>query len=395
MASAGRRRGGLFGAEYRARLERELADVGRRLAPVGDFVIRHVAPAVAPGLRAGMMAAEQAERLASNARARPQNPQPRSPAVRPQVGASARPARKPAPEAPGWYTAANVGLRAANPITRVVLPMDAGTDAFEEGARSGILLGGKNEIASAVYALPSLLSDGWSSFGEEFDAQLARRDAYDAALRSRHPIAWYGGAGAGAVAGTVVAPWTRAGVPVRIAGDALAGGAAGFLGADGSLTERSAGAVFGTAAGGAFSTVARPAGQRLDWLLEPYLPAKVAKPVGPSGRQYSVAYETTLPPSSYPVRSRELHNREAADALLREMEADAEFASMMGNLKVSLRRSSTGLAPRRSPRGWSWHHDQAPGTMQLVPREQHEWGSLFQGALHPNGKGGWSIWGSE
>jgi hypothetical protein len=32
------------------------------------------------------------------------------------------------------------------------------------------------------------------------------------------------------------------------------------------------------------------------------------------------------------------------------------------------------------------------GVMQLVPRDQHAPGSIFQGAFHPNGQGGYAEW---
>ncbi|MCB1692221.1 MAG: HNH endonuclease [Pseudomonadales bacterium] len=51
------------------------------------------------------------------------------------------------------------------------------------------------------------------------------------------------------------------------------------------------------------------------------------------------------------------------------------------------------MAPRQPPAGWTWHHAQEPGVMQLVPRVQHAPGSIFQDVLHPNGRGGYSIWG--
>jgi hypothetical protein len=31
--------------------------------------------------------------------------------------------------------------------------------------------------------------------------------------------------------------------------------------------------------------------------------------------------------------------------------------------------------------------------LQLVPREQHDFGSIFQDILHPDGRGGFSKWG--
>jgi hypothetical protein len=123
--------------------------------------------------------------------------------------------------------------------------------------------------------------------------------------------------------------------------------------------------------------------------------AETAAPrvLGPTGDVYSVAYEMKLSPTSYPGVSRGAHFQEANGSLLQAMEGDVAFAQDMQNLGINLQRTPTGLAPRTSPSGWTWHHAEDPGVMQLVPRSQHQPGSIFQDALHPNGVGGYSIWG--
>ena len=112
----------------------------------------------------------------------------------------------------------------------------------------------------------------------------------------------------------------------------------------------------------------------------------------PTGKYYSVWFETKLSPASYRA-SREAHYQEANENLLREMAGDADHARIMQDAGVDLRRTPTGLAPRTPPAGFTWHHGDDPGVMQLVPRQQHERGSIFQGILHPNGRGGYSKWG--
>jgi len=112
----------------------------------------------------------------------------------------------------------------------------------------------------------------------------------------------------------------------------------------------------------------------------------------PTGQFYSTAFEMKLAPTSY-IGSRGAHFQEANGALLRAMEADARVASSMQQLGINLSRTPTGLAPRTSPVGWTWHHAPEPGVMQLVPRAQHAPGSIFQPTLHPGGAGGYSIWG--
>ncbi len=77
------------------------------------------------------------------------------------------------------------------------------------------------------------------------------------------------------------------------------------------------------------------------------------------------------------------------------MEESAQFSQMMQRLGVNLERTSTGLAPRIPPAGWTWHHAKETGVMQLVPRNQHTPGSVFWDTMHPGGKGGYSIWGQQ
>jgi len=114
----------------------------------------------------------------------------------------------------------------------------------------------------------------------------------------------------------------------------------------------------------------------------------------PDGSFYSVAFETNLSSTSYPGLSRAAHFQEANEALLQAMEGDSGFAQSMQDMGVSLERTPTGLAPRQPPAGWTWHHAEQPGLMQLVPRAQHTPGSIFWDTLHPNGQGGYAIWGN-
>ena len=69
------------------------------------------------------------------------------------------------------------------------------------------------------------------------------------------------------------------------------------------------------------------------------------------------------------------------------------FAKSIEDMGINIQRTPKGLAPRTSPDNWTWHHAQEPGVMQLVPKTQHQPGSIFQDAFHPDGKGGYSIWG--
>ena len=111
------------------------------------------------------------------------------------------------------------------------------------------------------------------------------------------------------------------------------------------------------------------------------------------GTIYSTAFETTLKSTSYPGLSRAAHFQEANGALLQAMEGSTEIAGRMQGLGINLERTATGLVPRQSPAGWTWHHAPESGVMQLVPRAQHAPGSIFQPTLHPGGQGGMAIWG--
>jgi RHS repeat-associated protein len=115
----------------------------------------------------------------------------------------------------------------------------------------------------------------------------------------------------------------------------------------------------------------------------------------PTGAFYSVAYEMRLSPGAYPSLSRGAHFQMANEALLTAMKGDVCVANAMRQLGISLERTPMGLAPRRPPVGWTWHHGTQPGIMQLTPRAQHTTGSIWWDTLHPGGRGGYSIWGEQ
>ncbi|MBD8514571.1 HNH endonuclease [Photobacterium sp. CAU 1568] len=112
-----------------------------------------------------------------------------------------------------------------------------------------------------------------------------------------------------------------------------------------------------------------------------------------SERAYSIAYKTKLSSTSYPGVSRARHFQEANENLLKKIESDPQFAQHMDRLGIKISRTTTGLAPRRPPKDWTWHHERGEGDMVLVPRNQHTIGSEEWNVLHPDNKGGYSIWG--
>ncbi|MER9162508.1 MULTISPECIES: HNH endonuclease [unclassified Mesorhizobium] len=114
---------------------------------------------------------------------------------------------------------------------------------------------------------------------------------------------------------------------------------------------------------------------------------------GPTGQFYSVVFETEIDSALYPNVSRPRHFQAANEALLVLMEREPDFAKALQDAGINLQRTKRGLVPRRAPPGYTWHHDTKAGVMQLVPRSQHDPGTIFQKALHPNRRGGFSLWG--
>lgn len=114
----------------------------------------------------------------------------------------------------------------------------------------------------------------------------------------------------------------------------------------------------------------------------------------PKGNFYSVAFEMQLPSSMYPGTSYWTHFKTANTALSKAIATDPVFANSMSKLGISIPKSSTGSILGKSPTNWVWNHGTTPGTMQLVPKVQHTPGSIFWETIHPNGKGGMSLWGN-
>jgi hypothetical protein len=120
-------------------------------------------------------------------------------------------------------------------------------------------------------------------------------------------------------------------------------------------------------------------------------------PATPSGNQYSVAWETELDPADW-GRRRAVHDNRANASLDTALTADESFAAALDDVIPGVHESVSSVGGRSTPDGWTWHHvpssaaDGRMGVMQLVPTEQHAPGSIFQGAFHPNGQGGYSEW---
>lgn len=110
-----------------------------------------------------------------------------------------------------------------------------------------------------------------------------------------------------------------------------------------------------------------------------------------TGKFYSAAFQTQLAPTSYPGVTRYMHFKEANVAL----DEAVKVNPALEELGISVPKSPAGSILGKSPENWTWHHDVEPGVMQLVPKNQHPNipGGIFWETMHPEGDGGYSIWG--
>ncbi|MBS0027278.1 DUF6443 domain-containing protein [Chitinophaga sp. 22321] len=117
----------------------------------------------------------------------------------------------------------------------------------------------------------------------------------------------------------------------------------------------------------------------------------------PNGKFYSVAFEAELPSNLYPGHRRGVHFQASNKVLDDAMKSDAAFAKIMEDLGVEIPRSNKGTILGEAPKGWVWHHHLEPGKMHLVPKSQHpnNPGGIFWRTMHPNWKGGMSLWGNQ
>jgi Pretoxin HINT domain/A nuclease of the HNH/ENDO VII superfamily with conserved WHH len=115
---------------------------------------------------------------------------------------------------------------------------------------------------------------------------------------------------------------------------------------------------------------------------------------------YEVGYEAKLERgTNYPGRSDRHHFQEANKQLHEAMKSDPKFAHELEKLypgvTQGIQPGPRGAYPRSAPTSeTTWHHEASrEGTMQLVPRSQHEASGPVQQSLHPGGRGGMENWG--
>jgi len=103
------------------------------------------------------------------------------------------------------------------------------------------------------------------------------------------------------------------------------------------------------------------------------------------GNKPNIRFQAQLTQPAVPAGTRSAHNQAANQMLQNAM--NNPFTALKNALNgVKLPSNSSA-----SPPGWTWHHAQQPGNMQLVLRSQHQ--SRFWSVLHPGGKGGFFLWG--
>lgn len=192
--------------------------------------------------------------------------------------------------------------------------------------------------------------------------------------------------GVGAPAAMGWAGTVAYGVGVGVATDAMGQGAALGLGyQDGWRWDETA---FSGAGGGLGAAAGKGLGFGFRWAFGK---GGVGRTAGPDGSRYSVAFETTLDPAVF-SKGRGVHFNRANAALDAAMRSDDAFAWAMEGMMPGVGNRVSSAGGRKTPIGWTWHHAETHGVMQLVPRSQHTPGSIFWNTLHPGRRGGYSIW---
>jgi hypothetical protein len=195
------------------------------------------------------------------------------------------------------------------------------------------------------------------------------------------------GAVAGATFGTSLVAQAAVGSAAGVAGGVTSraietGSAKEAFSPRAMTTDALLGGAFGAATGVASKAIRN---------LAPSARATPTSSATPNGQYYSVAYEMKLNPADL-GRSRSVHFNRANASLDAAIKSDQQFASQMESLIPGVSNAVSKTGGRTTPSGWIWHHAQESGAMQLVPGTQHTPGSMFWNAMHPGGRGGYSIW---
>jgi hypothetical protein len=271
-----------------------------------------------------------------------------------------------------------------------------GRTAFGVAPKSTQALREASEGFDKVGKVPSA---GNATFSDHLaDIQAASQD-FGNASPTQSTAAWLAGVGSTGLLGRLLAGERLVGQAAARAAPELVAPLARRLGPE--LAERAvAGAASAAAKAepGAIPAAAKAESVALPGLTEskPATEAVGSPSADANRRNYSVAAEVML--KEKPVGTGRVgHIREANENLLLKKESDPEYADLLQKLGVNLERNRWGGAPRRPPKGWTWHHHPyQEGLVQLMPRSQHEAREL-QAVLHPfkYGAGGFARWGHK
>ncbi len=97
--------------------------------------------------------------------------------------------------------------------------------------------------------------------------------------------------------------------------------------------------------------------------------------------KFESAFDTELAPDNLKTKA---YAKECNEALKEAIENDPELRSKFTDEQLQ------DIEEGRTPRGYVWHHNEEPGKMQLVKREDHD--RAIGGAAHTGGN---SLWGAD
>ena len=97
--------------------------------------------------------------------------------------------------------------------------------------------------------------------------------------------------------------------------------------------------------------------------------------------KFESAFDTQLNPNNYKSKA---YAKECNSKLKETIESNLELRSLFTSEQIKEIKES------RTPTGYVWHHNEEPGKMQLVKREDHD--RVIGGAAHTGGN---SLWGSD
>ena len=97
--------------------------------------------------------------------------------------------------------------------------------------------------------------------------------------------------------------------------------------------------------------------------------------------KFDSAFDTELSPDNYKSKA---YAKECNAKLKEAIENDRELRNKFTPEQIK------DIEEGRTPTGYVWHHNEEPGKMQLVKREDHD--RVIGGAAHTGGN---SLWGAD